>query len=371
MPEPGQPHDAAGLYSALVEGAFETPLWNGFLDGLRAKVGADYASLIFRRPDQPLNEVVHLFSGAPSPPLVHQLYHEELYQADPLPYRQMAEGRPYAISEMLRTDDPAHSAFYRDIIVAGGMKELRMMRVREASGVDAWLTIARRETDFAARDDALLAALAPLLRGALRNFIALERERFSAAIAGEAIRRLRFGWFTLDAVGRVLEADAQGAQALASSSILRKGPGGRLSVRPPELERQVMAAVRAVAADPRSRPRAITLSRDPWLDMLLAPARAAAIAAGPAPAVIAYVHGDRQPSIDRCEQLAQLFGLSPSEARLALALSRGMTIAEAAAEFGLTVETARNYSKKIYSKTGARGQPDLIRFVMRSVLAIA
>jgi DNA-binding CsgD family transcriptional regulator len=87
--------------------------------------------------------------------------------------------------------------------------------------------------------------------------------------------------------------------------------------------------------------------------------------------VIAYVHGDRSPSTDRCEQLAQLFALTPSEARLALALSRGMTIAEAAVEFGLTLETARNYSKKIYSKTGARGQPDLVRFVMRSVLAIA
>jgi DNA-binding CsgD family transcriptional regulator len=133
----------------------------------------------------------------------------------------------------------------------------------------------------------------------------------------------------------------------------------------------VVVAVRAVAADPRSRPRAIILSRDPWFDMLLAPARGIAIAAGPRPAVIAYVHGDRQPSTDRRDQLAQLFGLTPSEAKLALALSRGMTIAEAAADFGLTVETARNYSKKIYSKTGARGQPDLIRFVMRSVLAIA
>ena len=53
------------------------------------------------------------------------------------------------------------------------------------------------------------------------------------------------------------------------------------------------------------------------------------------------------------------------------ALSRGMSITEAAQDLGLTVETARNYSKKVYAKTGARGQPDLIRFVMRSVLAIA
>jgi len=359
------------LFSALVEGAFETPLWKGFLDGLRRTAAADYASLIFRRPEQPLNDVVHLFSGAPSPPLVHQLYHEQLYQRDPLPYHRMAEGRPYAIDELLKPDDRASSAFYRDIVQPSGMAELRMMRVQEASGVNAWLTIARRQTDFGAADEALLAALGPVLRGALRNFIALERERFSAAVAGEAIRRLRFGWFTLDAAGRVLDTDAQGAQTLTNSTILRRTSGGRLAVRPAALEREVLAAVRAVAADPRSRPRAITLSRDPWLDMLLAPARTAVIGAGPAPAVVAYVHGDRQPSTDRCEQLAQLFGLTSSEARLALALSRGMTIAEAAAEFGLTVETARNYSKKIYSKTGARGQPDLIRFVMRSVLAIA
>jgi DNA-binding CsgD family transcriptional regulator len=359
------------LFAALVEGAFESPLWKTFLDGLRRTVAADYASLIFRRPAQPLNDVVHLYSGDPSPPLVHQLYHEQLYQQDPLPYHQMAEGRPYAIDELISPHDRASSTFYREINVPSGMAELRMMRLQEASGVNVWLTIARRQTDFTAADEALLADLAPVLRGALRNFIALERERFNAAVAGEAIRRLRFGWFTLDAGGRVLEADSQGALALSGSTILRKTANGRLAVRPPELERQVLEAIRSVAADPRSRPQAITLNRDPWLDMLLVPVHSPSISANPAPAVIAYVHGDRQPSNDRCEQLAQLFGLTFSEARLALALSRGMTISEAAAEFGLTVETARNYSKKIYSKTGARGQADLIRFVMRSVLAIA
>lgn len=361
----------ADLLCAIVEGAFEQPLWSRFLDGLRAQVRADYASLIFRAPDQPLNSVVHLYSGEPSPPMVHKLYHEELYQQDPLPYHELAEGRPYRGEELYRPEDPAHSDFYRAIVVPSGMAQMRMMRLREASGVNAWLTIARREEDFTAEDDALLRQIAPVLRSALRSFMALERERFSASVAGEAIRRLRFGWFTLDADGRILDSDAQGAQTLANSTIIRRSSAGRLALRPPELERQVLSAVRGVAADPKSRPRAVTLSRDPWLDMLLVPAPRRAISPHARAAVIAYVHGDRSPSNDRCEQLGQLFGLSPSEARLALALSRGMTIAEAAAEFGLTVETARNYSKKIYSKTGARGQPDLIRFVMRSVLLIA
>jgi DNA-binding CsgD family transcriptional regulator len=89
------------------------------------------------------------------------------------------------------------------------------------------------------------------------------------------------------------------------------------------------------------------------------------------PAAIAYVHGDSWSASDRCEQLAELFSLSPREAQLALALSGGMTISEAAAELGVTVGSARIYSKHIYAKTGARGLPDLVRLVMRSVLAIA
>jgi DNA-binding CsgD family transcriptional regulator len=48
-----------------------------------------------------------------------------------------------------------------------------------------------------------------------------------------------------------------------------------------------------------------------------------------------------------------------------------MSIAEAAAELGLSVESARTYSKRIYAKTGARGQADLVRFVHRSVLTLA
>ena len=59
------------------------------------------------------------------------------------------------------------------------------------------------------------------------------------------------------------------------------------------------------------------------------------------------------------------------EARLALALCRGMSISEAAEEFGLAVGTARNYCKSIFSKTGARGQAELVRIVLTSVLALS
>ncbi|OYX92985.1 MAG: hypothetical protein B7Y74_10780 [Novosphingobium sp. 35-62-5] len=61
--------------------------------------------------------------------------------------------------------------------------------------------------------------------------------------------------------------------------------------------------------------------------------------------------------------LQALHGLSAQEAALAHALSRGEPLVEAGLALGLTAETARNYSKRIYSKTGTSGQADLVRLV--------
>lgn len=131
------------------------------------------------------------------------------------------------------------------------------------------------------------------------------------------------------------------------------------------------ALIKNFAVDPDARPRALNLSRDPWMDMLVAPMRGGSVAAGSTPVAIAYLSGDRWSQADRCDQLVDLFGLLPSEARLAWVIAQGIPIKDAAQTLGLTVETARNYSKRIYAKTGARGQAELVRIVLTSVLAIA
>ncbi len=359
------------LLLPLLDGAFEDPPWQNFLDRFRARTQADYASLIFRplAPTRP--SLMHFFSGESSPPLLGKLYRESLHRRDPVNYHALGEGRVYALADLLVAGDMAHEQYRRDLLAPSGMNDLRLMRIVEPGGVNVWLTASRRVGGFDAADEALIAALAPYLRSALRGYIALERERFKASVAGEAIRRLSFGWLTLDSAGRLLDADAEGRRLLDHGSVLRCGAGGRLSSRNREVDREIADALRAIVEKPHSRPRALVLDRDPWMDMLFVSAHRKPLPASPATAIIAYVHGDGWSSADRCEQLAELFRLLPSEARLALALSRGMSIAEAAGELGLSVETARTYSKKIYAKTGARGQPDLVRFIHRSVLTIA
>jgi DNA-binding CsgD family transcriptional regulator len=363
--------NTAELLLLLMDGAFDRPLWSGFLDELRRLTAADYASLVFRPPGLPSNTVFHLFSGTRCPPVIQQLYRDSFYKQDPTPYHEMSEGRVYALDELLQADNPTHAAYLNAVMAPSGMNAARMMRVIEASGVNAWLTITRRKQDFTDKDDALLNTVAPYLRSGLRSYIALERERTSALLASDAIQRLSFGWITLDAAGKVLEADAQGHNILANSGALRRDAHGLLKAASPRQGKEIVDAIKALSSVANARPRAVVISRDPWLDMLLVPASRSATSAKSAPAVVAYVHSDSALSTDRCEHLAQLFNLSPSEARLALALGRGTSITDAAKQLNLTVESARTYSKKVYAKTGARGHADLVLFVQRSVLKIA
>ena len=65
--------------------------------------------------------------------------------------------------------------------------------------------------------------------------------------------------------------------------------------------------------------------------------------------------------------MAELFGLTESEALLATLLANGYTLGEAAAKLRLTESSVRTYSKKIFSKTGAKRQAELVRLILKTV----
>ena len=362
--------DENDLLTALHDGPFEQPLWATFLERLRQRVNADYASVIFRPPDRPENLPVELYAGVAPTDLVEGNY-SEFFADDPFRQPSLREGRVYALSELLMDGNPRHDDFRRQMLEPRGLNFMRVVRVTEPSGVSAWLHIGRAKGDFTAADSALLNRIAVHFRKSLRCHIAMEGERLRASIAEDVMQRLAFGWITLDASGCVVETSPEAKRILQHDCGLRVARNGRLTATSAQLDRKLTQAIRELAQSDTQRPRALDVNRDPWVDMLLVPVQPEPDATGHVPAMIAYLQGDNQSAAGRHEQIAELFGLLPSEARLALALSRGMSIAEAAESLGLTVETARNYSKKIYAKMGARGQNDLIRYILTSVLALA
>lgn len=70
------------------------------------------------------------------------------------------------------------------------------------------------------------------------------------------------------------------------------------------------------------------------------------------------------------EQVCHLYGLSPTETRLAIRLVNGNSVAEASDGLHIKPDTARAYLKHIFVKTGARRQPDLVRILLRSLVGL-
>lgn len=363
--------DEDALLNALYDVGTDGPLWSTFLDRLRSHVGASYADIDFRPPDRPAGDPVILCSGAIPSAEMRRLYRQEFYKRDPVPYHQLREGRAYTLAELLDISDHRDHQYFADFLAPMGWNWVRMIRFTEPGGVSAWLSIVRDQRDFSAGTSALLEAMCPHLRRALSSYLAIERERFRANVTAGAMQRLNFGWFGIDADGRITGANDRAELLLAQSSYLRRDGHGRLYAPQPAVHLQLCEAIETCAQNRSTRPRAIQISADPWVELLIVPVEDRPASASAVPVAIAYIQDARHASADNHEQISELFGLTTSEARLALAMSRGMSIAQAASALGFTLETTRTYSKKIYAKTGTRGQADLIRLMLGGVLALA
>jgi DNA-binding CsgD family transcriptional regulator len=359
--------DDDGLLQSLHEGMFETPLWGNFLHRLRAKTDARFTSLIFRPVDGSAD--IKLCAGQPPFEDARRLFTDANVR-DPIPYHVMRPGRAYALDELLDPMQAEQRRFFDTAMLPQGLTHMRSIRVTEPSGVDLWLNVMGGRA-IGSATGALLTALAPHLRIALRSYVTLEQARFRSSVTEQAIERLKMGWLTLDGQCRILEATPNVEQLFQWGTLLRRGRYDRILPASPALDRQLSALVKSYAQSGEGRSQAFRLSEDPWVDMLVTPAHEVGIAARNKPVAIIYISGDRRSQADRCDQLVDLFGLLPSEARLAWMLAQATSISDAANTLGLTVETARNYSKKIYAKTGARGQSELVRIVLTSVLAMS
>ena len=64
--------------------------------------------------------------------------------------------------------------------------------------------------------------------------------------------------------------------------------------------------------------------------------------------------------------IADLFGLSPAEDRLAQALVQGRTLQELTSDFGVRMPTLRSQMRSILRKCGVQRQVDLVRLLMRT-----
>lgn len=348
--------DERELLLPLYEGVHEAPLWDTFLRRLAARTNADRACLQVWRAGRKDTIALDLAACRGGATLAHGA---ELVDAGAAPLVTLRPGRVYSLSEMSAPGNGAAGIVRADRADSIGLRDARAVRTPWSGDFSGGLIVLSTRDDFRAADSALLDALVPHISAATATLAALQAAHWRAQQATATLARLGVGQIVFDSESRVVEADQVAEQVLGDRLI----PMQRLRLES-EPGRRLAEACEALASARDPHPIAIRIDGARGLDLLLRPAYGTAPLAPRVAAIAELRTGGQAEGRDAAQLLRVTYGLSAREAELALAMSRGETISEAGKRLSLTLETARNYSKRIYAKTGARGQADLVRLVL-------
>lgn len=234
------------------------------------------------------------------------------------------------------------------------------------AGVDDYLT---KPIDF----DLMLITIAARLdqvariKGASsRAAVSEPAGRMTLVGADEALNRIAAGVFLIDRERKVVFRNRRAGELLAEGEGISLSHEGMLRGEKPQQTQALRDIIElAIARDSKADRRAtdtVPLSRASGRRPLFAvacPLRSKAGETGEA-VVSLFVTDPEWRSSDAAEAVAQLYGLSPAETRLALALVRGLRIDEIAEEFGLSRNTVTYTLKNLFRKTETDRQADLI-----------
>jgi DNA-binding CsgD family transcriptional regulator len=185
------------------------------------------------------------------------------------------------------------------------------------------------------------------------------------AIQPRALDQLCAGVIITDSRGRVIEMNQ------AAESIMQLDDGlnvrnGRLCAKrafeTAKIAKLIGGATTGARSD-RAAGRMLVGRCDglPHYVLTVAPLRTNMAVDDPRLAMIVVVDPQRHSPSEK--DLAEFFGLSPAEARLAVALLAGKTLSQIAASTGTRITTLRTQLSSILRKVGAERQSDLIRIL--------
>ena len=216
-----------------------------------------------------------------------------------------------------------------------------------------------------------LAMLVPHLTRAVRIQERLETVQSRRRVASGALDRLSLGVFFLDARGRVVETNSAAKKILdiKDGLMLDRGTLVAIDTRAEvQLQRLIFGAAAADSGRVLELGGAFSLPRAGGkhpLSAMVAPTGATGLFPGSRTAsVVVLVEEPVRRQTAPFDAFTGSYGLSPAEASLTARLVGGMSVRQAAIAAGIQPSTARSHLKKIFAKTGARRQSDLVRRVL-------
>ena len=361
------------LVAAIYQGPLEPVPWKSALDLLRVYLRANYVTFMLR-PPSPDREALMVNSAGDAPITRQAEYNKYYYALDP--FIDLPPERVFIADEL--TDKWRETEFYRQFLKPLDILYALGADIVTDDGIHCRFRVTRphRERPFSANDKALCAAMLPHLKRAVIlhsqiNLIDSERRLYAGTID-----RMLVGTVILDQSGAIIKSNVVAEEMLRESDGLRLSNGALRAEHPAEnreLQRLVKQAMNGASGTPGIA-EALSISRKNGrgrLGVLVRSVPSAEWSEGnrrPAAALLIR-DPDRHTEASR-ETVRRLFDLTPAEASLALALSDGLTLDEAAERLHIRKNTARAHLRSIFAKIGVTRQTTLVRLLLSSAISL-
>ncbi len=298
-------------------------------------------------------------------------YRDGYVQQDPYlaALQRVPAGRMVRNDNLVDLDKLRHTEFYRHYLgpldnhfIIGGFVE------RGEPGPNTVVGLHRhsRAQPFSCDELDALQQLAPHLRRSLW----LQRQAQRGWAAEAALDALPLACFHIDDTGRLIHAN-RGGEALLRQDARFTLSGGRVHVASGSGDcLQSMAELvgnrrtgESSSYEPVVLKRCSEQAAPDWVALAAPTAGRFEDFVPEGSATVVYVGTLDQTGVLDERMLRELYGLTPAEARLAIALGRGRGLKELGDEWSVSNETLRTHMKRVLSKTGTSRQSELVRLL--------
>ena len=275
-------------------------------------------------------------------------------------------------ADLLTTTELRRTEFYSDYGRTNDIFFLGWTIIEQNERFGSGLSLIRPEdaTQFTSEQVDLLKLLNPHLGKAFRLQRLLERAEDNNKALLTSIAQFDFGVIALDGDGRITNLSAPASHLLEQQDGIRIQASRLEATYPAEnrkLQEMLVFANQVCEHPYQPNGNTLLLSRKSGkkpLQLVAFPFVSNGSLVDDRPQVLVFLSDPSSKPASRAAVLRALYGLSPTESRLADLLLQGFEVREAADHLRTTLETARFHLKRVLAKTGSRRQTELMRLML-------
>jgi DNA-binding CsgD family transcriptional regulator len=349
------------LIEEIYDAALEPARWNDIVVGINDFVGSQACGLI-SKDSSSRSGLTHYYCGVD--PHYIELYAQTYSRFDPLTSLP-PPGKVVSIPDLVCYDEYRRGRFFQEWLQPQGCVDVANV-VLEKSGPNC-ATLLTFLPGSGMLDDEMrrrITLLVPHAHRALLISKTIDRKQSEASTFADTLDGLRAGIFLVDASRRIVHANSAGHDMLRADDFLRSINGQLVAS-----DGQTNQALRDVFADDddaaAGKSVALPLTAqdgERYVVHVLPLGSAARTAAGKAYKAVAALFV-RKVELDHpaSDLLARAFKLTPAELRVLLAIVEVGGVPETALALDIAESTVKTHLHRVFSKTGASRQADLVK----------